>query len=130
MEDLGVADVAGDGLNGAMAGLAHDVEDGGTVAGGLGREARTERVPRKPLRIEARTRDRPLDDRADRIRVKRGHASPAMAVDGAEKRSTSDPGGREPGLECGDRAGRGMTAARNRDLPPPFPADRSSSAGG
>ncbi len=43
-EELGLADVARDDGDRAVAGLAHDVEGGGAVAGGLGREAGPQRV--------------------------------------------------------------------------------------
>ena len=45
--------------------------------------------------------------------------SSTVTVDGAEERARSDASGFEPRFEGGDRTGRGMASARNRDLSPP-----------
>ena len=113
-EDLGVADVAGDGGNRAVSCLSHDVEGGGAVAGSLGREACPQRMPSKSPRIEAGPGDGALQDRAHRVRVQPGSPHPAVAVHLPEQRSRFAPGGFDPQPTCGARAGR-----RGRQAAPP-----------
>ncbi len=99
---MGGADVAGDGGGGAVAGLAHDVPDGGPAARRFGTEAGAQRVPGVGCRVQTRARDRAFEDCRDRARGERAPAYFPVAVDGPEQGPGGDPGRGEPELERAD----------------------------
>lgn len=78
--------------------LAHDVEGGDSVAGGLGGEPRAQRVPSK-----AGPGDGTFQDRAYRFRVQPGSPNPVVAVHLPERRSGFEVSGLEPEVQRGDR---------------------------
>ncbi len=96
--------------------LSHDVEGAGSVACGLRRKPRPERVSRESFRVESRPGHGPLEDGPNRIPMQPHLAGLAMPVDFAEERAGDDPGRFDPLAERGHRAGGGMGSPGNSDL--------------
>ena len=95
-ENLRFPHITRDGLDRTVPGLTHDVEGGGAVFGGLGREACPEAMPAILACLKSRSFERPLHDFSDRIGVQPPWPERAMPVDGPEQSALRKLGSRDP----------------------------------